>query len=624
MHMTRRALMGATAAGIAITAAGCGQTGGSASARFTALLDQLCIDILKESPEASTSLGVSEEQAGGRFIDKLDDSSREAFIRQRAVAERAITALQGIDRAQLTGQEPVTYDVALTSMQNQVAAQQFEFGGGAQSPYVVTQLGGAYTQIPDFLDTRHPVTTRDETEAYLSRLSAYARKLDQESAVIAADAGAGMIPPDFCIDGAVNQLRGFAGTAPAQTVLVTSLVRRLPEVSEIPEADRAGFLTRAETIVRDEVLPAYQRQIEALTAIRARAVHDAGISGRPRGAEMYEVALQNYTTTNMTADEIHNMGVELVTSINAEMDTILRANGLTNGTVAARMTALGRRPDQLYANTAAGRTQLLADLNAQVAAITARMPEVCGTLATQPLRIERVPEYIQDGAPGGYYQPASLDGTRPGTYYINLRPSRDANGREKPFIEEWPKFSLPALSYHEGVPGHHWQIAIQQEAEGLPFFRTALSFFGAFIEGWGLYSEMLADAMGMFADNPLNKLGYLQSAAFRSSRLVVDTGIHSKGWSRERAIQSMMEATGNDESSTITEIERYCVIPGQACSYMVGRQAILRMRDSARTTLGAAFDIKGFHDTLLTNGSTPLTVTEQLVNQWVASVQAPA
>lgn len=612
MHMTRRALMGATAAGIALTAAGCGQSG-NAGARLTALLDQLCIDILRESPEASTSLGVSEAQAGGRYIDKLDDASREAFVRGRAIAERAVTGLQGIDRAQLTGQDPVTYDVVLTSMQNQVAGQQFEFGSGAQSPYVVTQLGGAYVSVPDFLDSRHPLTTRDETEAYLSRLSAYARKLDQESAMIATDAGAGMIPPDFCIDGALGQLRGFAGTAPAQTVLVTSLVRRLPDVSEIPEGDRAAILSRAETIVRDEVLPAYQRQIEALTAIRPRAVHDAGIAGRPRGAEMYEVALRNYTTTNMTADEIHNMGVELVNSINAEMDAILRANGLTRGSVAERMAALGRRPDQLYPNTDAGRTQLLADLNAQVAAITARMPEVCGTLATQPMRVERVPAYIEAGAPGGYYQPASLDGTRPGTYYINLRNTA-----------EWPKFSLPALSYHEGVPGHHWQIAIQQEAEGLPFFRTALSFFGAFIEGWGLYSEMLADEMGMFADNQLNKLGYLQSAAFRSSRLVVDTGIHSKGWSREQAIQSMMQATGNDESSTTTEIERYCVIPGQACSYMVGRQAILRMRDNARTALGDRFDIKGFHDTLLTNGSTPLTVTEQLVNQWVASVQGAA
>jgi uncharacterized protein (DUF885 family) len=613
MHMTRRALMGATAAGLAIAATGCGDQAGNASARLTAILDQLCIDILRESPETSTSLGVTEAQAGGRFVDKLSDYSREAFIRQRGIAERAVADLQALNRDQLTGQDQVTYDVALTSNQNQVASQQFEFGGGAGSPYVVTQLGGAYVNVPDFLDSRHPMTTRDETEAYLTRLAAYARVLDQESAVIAQDASAGMIPPDFAIDGAVAQLRQFGGLAPANTVLVQSIARRITEVSEIPEADRAGFVTRAETIVRDEVLPAYQRQIEALTGIRPRAVHDAGIAGRPQGQEMYAVALQNYTTTSMSADEIHNMGVELVNSINAEMDTILRAQGLTRGNVAERMAALGRRPDQLYANTDAGRTQLIADLNAQVAAITARMPEVCGTLARTPLRIERVPAYIEAGAPGGYYQPGSLDGTRPGTYYINLRNTA-----------EWPKFSLPALSYHEGVPGHHWQIAIQQEAQGLPFYRTALSFFGAFIEGWGLYSEMLADEMGMFADNPLGKLGYLQSAAFRSSRLVVDTGIHSKGWSREQAIQSMMQATGNDESSTTTEIERYCVIPGQACSYMVGRQAILRMRDSARTTLGDRFDPKGFHDTLLTNGSTPLTVTEQLVNQWVASVQAPA
>lgn len=610
MHMTRRALMGATAAGLALTAAGCGRRG-DPSAELTAILDQLSIDILKESPETASTLGVTEEQAGGRFVDRLSDYSREAFRRQRQIAENAVTALERIDHERLTGQEAVTYQVALASMQNQVAGQRFEFGGGAQSPYVVTQLGGAYTSIPDFLDSRHPMTTRDETEAYLTRLAEYDRVLDQESAMIAEDAGNGMIPPDFCIDGALRQLRAFAAMAPRDTVLVQSITRRIAEVSEIPEAERAGFIGRAEEIVRNEVLPAYQRQIAALESIRPRATHDAGIASRPQGAEMYEVALRNYTTTNMSADEIHNMGVELVNSINAEMDSILRAQGMTNGTVAERMSALGRRPDQLYPNTDAGRTQLIADLNAQVEAITARMGEVCGTLARTPLRIERVPPYIEAGAPGGYYWNGSLDGSRPGTYYINLRDTA-----------EWPKFSLPTLSYHEGVPGHHWQISIQQEAGGLPFFRTALSFFGAFIEGWGLYSEQLADEMGVYASNPLGKLGYLQSAAFRSSRLVVDTGIHSKGWSREQAIQSMMQATGNDESSTTTEIERYCVIPGQACSYMVGRQAILRMRASAQQALGDRFDLKGFHDTLLTNGSTPLTVTEQLVNQWVETQQA--
>jgi len=608
MHMTRRALMGATAAGVALAAAGCSRS--DPSADLTAILDQLTIDVLRESPEAATGLGVSEEQAGGRFIDRLADASREGFRRNKGIAERAIAALERVDHERLQGQEAVTYQVVLTQLQNQVATTAYEYGGGAQSPYVVTQLGGAYTQIPDLLASRHPLTTRDQAEAYLTRLSQYARVLGQENEMIAQDASNGMIPPDFCINGAVTQLSGFAGTAPAQTVLVTALGRKLPEIAEIPEADRAGFLTRAETIVRDEVLPAYRRQIEALQAIRPRAVHEAGIMHRPQGLEMYATALRAYTTTAMSADEIHTMGVELVNSINAEMDAILRAEGMTRGTVAERMRALGQRPDQLYPNTEAGRTQLLADLNAQVQVIAARMPEVCGRLAQGRLEIVRVPQYIEAGSPGGYYQPGALDGSRPGAYYINLRDTA-----------EWPKFTLPALTYHEGIPGHHWQIAIQQESEGLPFYRTALSFFGAFIEGWGLYSEMLADEMGMFADNPLNKLGYLQSAAFRSSRLVVDTGIHAKGWSREQALASMMEATGQDETSTQTEIDRYCVIPGQACSYMVGRQAILRMRDNARQTLGERFDLKGFHDTLLTNGSTPLNVTEQLVNDWVASVR---
>jgi|CXWL01.1.fsa_nt_gi uncharacterized protein (DUF885 family) len=609
MHMNRRTLLGATAVGLTFAAVGCAPQNGAA--KLTDILNRLSTQILHDSPETASSLGVSEEQAGGRFMDRLTDSSREGARARQAAAQGFLTELQAINRESLQGQDAVTYDVAVASVQNGIDAGRFEFGGGATSPYVVTQLGGAFTQIPDFLDSRHAITNRAEADAYIARLSAYARQLDQESAMIAEDAGNGMIPPDFCIRGAVSQLQTFANLTPANTVLVQSIARRVGEVADIAAADKTALTTQAETIVRDEVLPAYRRQIDALNAILPRATHDAGIASRPQGAEMYVAALKNYTTTNMTADEIHNMGVELVNSINAEMDTILKAEGMTRGTVAERMAALQRRPDQLYPNTDAGRTQLLADLNTQVQAMEARMPEVCGRLARARLEIVRVPEYIQAGAPGGYYQQGALDGSRPGMYYINLRDTA-----------EWPKFSLPALSYHEGVPGHHWQISIQQEAEGLPFFRTALSFFGAFIEGWGLYSEMLADEMGMFADNPLNKLGYLQSAAFRSSRLVVDTGMHAKGWTREQAIQSMMQATGNDETSTITEIERYCVIPGQACSYMVGRQAILRMRDAARTSLGDRFDLKGFHDTLLTNGSTPLTVTEQLVQQWVASVPA--
>ena len=610
MYMSRRAMLGATTASLVLAA--CTRT--TPGSELSAILDRASVDFLRESPEFATSLAISEEQAGGRYMDRLSDASKEGLLRQRQIGERALAELRALDRATLEGQDGVTYDVVVTAIGNNVEAAGFESGGGATAPYVVTQLTGAYTGIPDFLASQHPVTNREQADAYLTRLSAYARVLDQESVRIADDAAAGVIQPDFTIDGAVHQLGGFAGTAPAQTVLVQSLQSRLAEAAGIADADKTALTQRAEAIVRDEVLPAYQRQIAALTAIRPRATHDAGVWRLPRGEELYASALKNYTTTSMSPDEIHQMGVDLVASLNAEMDAGLRAQGMTRGTLAQRLGALARRPDQRYPNTDAGRAELLAALNAQVQAINARMPEVCGTLARAALEIKRVPEYTEAGAPGGYYQSAALDGSRPGAYYINLRnPS-----------EEWPKFTLPTLTYHEGIPGHHWQISIQQEAGALPFIRSALLGFNAYAEGWGLYAEQLADEMGMYANDPFGRIGYLQSAAFRASRLVVDTGIHSKRWTREQAIASMVAATGDQESNIVTEIERYCVWPGQACGYMVGRQALNRMRDAARTTLGDRFDLKGFHDAVLTNGSTPLSVTESLVQQWAATVSGPA
>ena len=294
------------------------------------------------------------------------------------------------------------------------------------------------------------------------------------------------------------------------------------------------------------------------------------------------------------------------------MDTILRAQGLTQRHRRRAHARARRAPDQIYPSTDAGRTQLLADLNAQVAAIRARMPEVCGTLAHAAARIKRVPEYTEAGAPGGYYQPAALDGSRPGAYYINLRDP----------ATEWPKFTLPTLTYHEGVPGHHWQIAIQQEAGPMPFIRSALLGFGAYSEGWGLYAEQLADEMGMYANDPFGRVGYLQSAAFRASRLVVDTGMHSKRWTREQAIESMMQrrATALERRHRNRALLRVAGPSLQLHGRPPSHQPHARQR--APDARRRASTIKGFHDTLLTNGSTPLSVTEQLVNEWVASVGA--
>jgi uncharacterized protein (DUF885 family) len=615
MHISRRAVLGAGAA-FGVILSGCASSAttssggavGSPGAQLGATLDRVVGEMLRRSPERCTSLGLTEERAGYKFIDKVSDASKAAAREYRAMLQQALADLGAIDRNGLSGQEAVTLDVVTTSFRNSVDTGAFEVGSGAGSPYVVTQLNGAYRSMPNFLNEQHPVRTVEEADGYIKRIEGFVGQLDQETAIIAEDAGAGVIPPDFVIDKALLQLGRFAEGAPSQNILVQSLVRRLPDAEAIPEGARARYISEAEAAVRDLVLPAIRRQVEALARVRPQAVHDAGIWRLPRGADMYPVALRSRTTTNMTPDEIHDAGVELIAQFNGEMDAILRAEGMTRGSVAARIQALSRRPDQLYPNTDAGREQILADLNAQTREIEALMPRAFNTLARAELEIRRVPAFTEAGAPGGYYQRAALDGSRPGAYFINLRDTH-----------EWPRFTLPTLNYHEGVPGHHWQISIQQESGSIPFIRSALLGFSAFSEGWGLYAEQLADELGVYENNRLGRLGYLQSATFRASRLVCDTGLHAKRWSRERAIQSMMEATGDLESSVTTEIERYCVNPGQACAYMIGRQAINRIRQQARQSLASRFDLKSFHDTMLANGAVPLSVLERILQDWTAA-----
>jgi len=376
MQMTRRGLLAASAAGMVLAACS-RQSGGDLST----ILDQLSTDYLREAPEYATSLGVDEARAGGPFRDRLSDASREGQRRVLQISENALATLQRLDRAALPAPDAVTYDVVVTALENNIAASRFEFGGGAQTPYVVTQLTGSYTGIPDFLASQHQVASREDADAYLSRLAAYARVLDQESARIPEEAGMGVIPPSFCISrrdaagkevGAIGQLRDFAAIAPGQNVLVTSFAQKLAQAEAIAESDRTDLTQRAERIVRDEVLPAYQRQIDALNGILPQATADAGAWKLPNGAELYATALRAYTTTSMQPDEMHQMGLDLIEQFTAEMDTILRSQGMTRGSVAERVQALSRRPDQIYPSTDAGRARLLADLNAQVEAGSVR------------------------------------------------------------------------------------------------------------------------------------------------------------------------------------------------------------------------------------------------------------
>jgi uncharacterized protein (DUF885 family) len=609
-----RKLVFTTAIALALTLAACSQREEPTAAKedpkqtLNTTLDAMVTSFLKEAPGFATTLAVSEQVAGGKYSDRLGDRSTEGLQRQAKLVQDNRAALGRIDRESLSARDKVTYDVVAAYLDEVIAGHKFGFGTYGFTPprpYVVSQIEGAYVEIPDFLDSQHQVKNAQDAEDYLARVKAFAGVLDQETARIKADAGKGIVPPDFVIDGAVTQLEAFAALAPADTVLVQSLRRKVAD-AKLPADEQKRLVAATGAAVRDEVLPAYRRQIGELKAIRPKANHDAGIWRLQDGAEYYEVALRNWNTTTLTPDRIHEMGLKLIEQLDKEMDAILDAQGRTKGTVAERVQKLAAERSQLYPNTDAGRAELLEALNQQVAELQPMLEKNFGQLAKAKLDIRRVPPYIESGAPGGYYQSPALDGSRPGAYYINLRDTA-----------EWPKFTLPTLTYHEGNPGHHWQTAIAQESTGLHLIRSALLDFSGYSEGWGLYAEQLADEMGTYANDPLGRLGYLQSMTFRAARLVVDTGLHHKKWSREQAIDYMVNVTGDQRTSITTEVERYAVWPGQATAYMVGREEINRLRADAKTKLGDRFDIRQFHDLVLTNGAMPLSVLARVINEWV-------
>ncbi|MBD3838405.1 DUF885 domain-containing protein, partial [Brevundimonas sp.] len=364
---------------------------------------------------------------------------------------------------------------------------------------------------------------------------------------------------------------------------------------------------QVEALLTQKVYPALSAQNALLKAALPRAGHEASVRRLPQGQQYYANSLRFITTTRLTADEIHRTGRAQMAELTARADTLLKAQGLTQGAVAERIRALGQDPKYVYPNTDAGKAELIEKLNAQMADMQARLPGAFGRLPKASVQIKRVPPAVEAGAPMGYYNSPSLDGSRPGIYWINLKDTA-----------EWPSWTLPTLTYHEAAPGHHLQISLQQESEAAPKYMNLLG-FSSYVEGWGLYAEQLADELGAYENDPIGQIGYVQSLMFRAARLVVDTGIHSKGWSREQGIQYMMEAYGDQEGAAVSEVERYCGWPGQACAYKVGHNEWVRLREKAKTSLGAKFDLKGFHDTALAAGGVPLSVLERIVDGWIAT-----
>jgi uncharacterized protein (DUF885 family) len=610
----RRLLQTALAAGAVAplaSLAGCAAKADPAAAAdaLVAEIGEKAVDI---NPQLATNLGL-DTGARAALKGQLAPKGLEGRAANIALNEAWVGKIRAIDATSLTGQSAASFAVVKYQAEALDAAKGFGYGdfGFVDSsaypiqPYTLSQLSGAYQFVPDFLDTQHSVETTADAEAYLSRLSALAKVMDQETEASRADTAKGVIPPDFVVNKTLELMRALRSATPAEAGLTTSLSRRAAE-----KGIAGGWANRAATIVERDVYPALDRQLALMSELKPKARSDAGVWAQPDGAAYYAASLKLMTTTDLSPDDIHQMGLDQSRDILARMDAILKAQGLSQGTVGQRMAALGKDPKHLYPNTEAGKAQVLADLNAQIAAMNARLPEVFGRLPKSPVEVRRVPVAIEAGAPGGYAVAPSLDGSRPGAYYINLRDTA-----------EWPKYTLPTLTYHEANPGHHLQGALAVENTDLPLISKAL-FYSAHGEGWALYVEQLADEMGVYKDDPFGELGYLQSLLFRASRLVADTGLHHKRWSREQAIRYMVDTGGDEESSIATEVERYCVWPGQACSYKIGQTEWVRLREKAKAALGDRFDIRDFHDTALAVGGVPLAVLEEVVDTWIASRQA--
>ena len=612
--MDRRTFLASTSAASALAllslpgralaqAAAAAPAANPADAALNGLMDRMFWGFMESSPEFATSLGLD---SGPRAAlkSRLSNYSSAEQARQLGIFRGYQRELHGMNRTAFSERGRLHYDTVRYLVDTNVSAQaDFPYGanGFGFSPYVISQQDGAYQNVPDFLDQQHRVTNAADADAYLARLEAFGTALDQNSERQRQDAARGVFAPNFALDTTLTQLRALRSVPAAQTIMASSIARKAT-AANLP----GTYATRAEAIVTRSVFPALDRQIALVEQLRGRATDRAGVWGLPDGADYYAAAVRNATTTTMTPQEVHDLGLAQVAEISGRIGQLLDAQGRTGGDVGARLTALNQDPAQLYPNTDAGRAELLTDLNRQIRAIDPLLPRAFATAIRAQVQVVRVPEFIQDGAPNGYYNPAPLDGSRPALYYINLKDTHD-----------WPKYGLPSLTYHEAMPGHHLQISLSLESRDTPML-LRLSPFGAYTEGWALYAETLADELGVYEGNPLGRVGMLQSLLFRAVRLVVDTGIHYRRWTRQQATDYMVRTTGFPVPRTQREIDRYCVAPGQACSYKVGHTVWTRVRANAQQALGDRFDLRGFHSILL-KGALPLTILEQEVNAWVAS-----
>jgi uncharacterized protein (DUF885 family) len=567
---------------------------------ISVFFEKVFIERALQEPEMLTRLRLLEGFGLHGHNARVGDASPADDAKWAAWERRSLEMLHRYDRASLDPAQQLSYDICDWYFTDEVESQRWELHG-----YLMSQLDGPQSGLPDLMTSIQQVNNVTDARDYVARLNQFRFKFDGALENLRLREAKGILPPRLVIDKTLTQMQDFAGKKIDDNVLYKNLVTKLDAIKDLPAPEKDKLLADARQAIEQVVYPAYGELIAYFQSLQGKVTENYGVWKHPDGEQYYAYQVRHHTTTNLTPEQVHQLGLTEVARIEQEMDAILKDQGLSEGSIGTRIRKLNDDPRFAYPNTDEGREQVLADYQAIIDEVNAGLGPHFNKRPKVSVVVKRVPEFKEKTAPGAYYQSPPLDGSRPGVFFANLRD-----------LHEVQKFHERTLAYHEAIPGHHFQIALAQEMTGVPLFRKIIP-FTAYSEGWALYAERLGWELG-FEKAPLDNLGRLQAEMHRAVRLVVDSGMHYKRWTREQAIDYMTEKTGIAEGDVIAEIERYLVWPGQALAYKVGMLKILELRERARQALGDKFDIRAFHDVVLGSGSMPLSVLEQQVDAWIA------
>jgi len=562
--------------------------------------EKVFAQVLFEEPELLSSLGMVEQFGITAHNGKLGDASPAHQQRYFDRGKKNLNDLRAYPLDRQTPSQRLSTHILDWYISRELEGENYQWHN-----YPVNQLFGIQNEFPSFMANQHRLLAPKDCDYYLQRLGALPKKFDQLIESLQVREQKGILPPRFVVEKVLKEMNDFVAQPAAANILATSFKTRAAKIAALSDAQRTDYQQRVESAVTATIYPAYQKLIGYFSAILPKTTTDDGVWKLPDGDAYYAYALRKNTTTKLNPEEVHELGVREVARIEGEMRTLLEANGYSGRPIGEALDAMGADPQFLFPNDDNGRAAALAEYARLITQATERSRELFATIPKAKIEVQRVPEFKQATGPGAYYQGAAMDGTRPGVFYANLRD-----------MGEVPKWGMPTLAYHEGVPGHHFQISTAQELKGLPQFRKLIP-FTAYQEGWALYTEWLAKKAGWYDADPFGDLGRLQAELFRAVRLVVDTGIHAKHWRREQAIAYMREKTGMGEKEVTAEIERYIVNPGQACAYKVGMLKLQELRTRAETELAGKFDQRQFHDVVLKNGALPLDILEEQVTDYI-------